>query len=232
MLLHIRFNEYGISEDVPIIEQELLTINDLLKYIINISDMFIDKNICNYYIENYNKEDLLREVLNEDDFLTIKLSPLRTTIQSLEDEYEIVYDKYKPALINKLIPYMNEESETSILEKLKILADDNEWVGFYTVVTLAKYHPDRLRKYVNLGGNVCYKNQCGDNVLMIVTDLETTQLLIELGCNINHINDEGKTPIFYAIESKNWELINFYINNGANINHIDNNGILVRSILQ
>lgn len=65
------------------------------------------------------------------------------------------------------------------------------------------------------------KNNLDDTPLHTVCtwgDLEAIKILLEAGADINAIGDQGATPIFNAIISKNNELIVYLLSQGASKN--------------
>lgn len=54
--------------------------------------------------------------------------------------------------------------------------------------------------------------------------VEMVQFLIDEGADIEEIGKSDKTPLMYALESKNTRACSILIKNGANINAIDDKG--------
>jgi ankyrin repeat protein len=55
--------------------------------------------------------------------------------------------------------------------------------------------------------------------------LEMVDYLLESGANIDAEDDEGRTPIFYAVVDYNMEAISHLGEKGANVNHRDHAGM-------
>ena len=68
-------------------------------------------------------------------------------------------------------------------------------------------------------------------IFYALENYENTKFLIENGANVNQANAFGKTPLFYAIEFGNKDIIKLLIENGANVNqkYINNNEKLALS---
>lgn len=49
--------------------------------------------------------------------------------------------------------------------------------------------------------------------------------MIECGVDVNHVDNEGVTPLFYTVRSGSVPLIKLLITNGAEINHVDSRGV-------
>lgn len=56
-----------------------------------------------------------------------------------------------------------------------------------------------------------------------VTDRDVIRLLLKNGADINHISDQGLTPLLVAIKQDNRVLVKLLIDNGADVNKPDNN---------
>lgn len=81
-------------------------------------------------------------------------------------------------------------------------------------------HSAILKKHIRKHGK---KNQEGKTLIFeeaLWNDISLKTLLNE-GCNINEVDTEGKTPLFYCEHKKH--LIMFLMN-GANLNHLDHKG--------
>jgi len=63
-----------------------------------------------------------------------------------------------------------------------------------------------------------------DMVNNSVTDRDVIRLLLRNGSDINHISDQGITPLLAAIKQGNRVLVKLLIDNGADVNKPDNDG--------
>lgn len=49
--------------------------------------------------------------------------------------------------------------------------------------------------------------------------------MIDCGVDVNHVDNEGVTPLFYSVRSGYLPLVKLLINNGALVNHADVKGV-------
>ncbi|HAS7807851.1 TPA: ankyrin repeat domain-containing protein [Vibrio cholerae] len=64
------------------------------------------------------------------------------------------------------------------------------------------------------------------NLDLVPEKIEIIRLLVEMGANINHANDYGRTVMHNACYSGSLELVTFLISVGAKVDVIDNHGKL------
>ena len=65
------------------------------------------------------------------------------------------------------------------------------------------------------------------NVAISKGDLSKVQQLIEIGVDVNHRDERGKTPLMYAILYKQTEIVAYLIRKGADYRASDPNGIYI-----
>ena len=65
------------------------------------------------------------------------------------------------------------------------------------------------------------------NVAISKGDLAKVQQLIEIGVDVNHRDERGKTPLMYAILYKQTEIVAYLIRKGADYRASDPNGIYI-----
>ncbi|WP_342255471.1 ankyrin repeat domain-containing protein [Spiroplasma endosymbiont of Poecilobothrus nobilitatus] len=58
-----------------------------------------------------------------------------------------------------------------------------------------------------------------------INNLEITKLLIDNGADVNLQDENGTTPIYYAISTDNIEIVKLLIDNGADVKNINKNGL-------
>ena len=78
-----------------------------------------------------------------------------------------------------------------------------------TPVTVVKLAPTQLNLAISKG------------------DLAKVQQLIEIGVDVNHRDERGKTPLMYAILYKQTEIVAYLIRKGADYRASDPNGIYI-----
>ena len=54
---------------------------------------------------------------------------------------------------------------------------------------------------------------------------DIVKMLIDLGANVNAINEYRETPIAYAAKEANWEIVKILMSHGANVDYLDQSGI-------
>lgn len=95
----------------------------------------------------------------------------------------------------------------------------------YPIIAATGYGNDEMLNYIiEKGVDLTVKNSEGENALIfsvLVNNLERTKFLIEKGCPVNDISNNGYTPLMYAIEFRgnNVETIKRLINSGADLNY-------------
>lgn len=82
---------------------------------------------------------------------------------------------------------------------------------------------------VGKGADVNHANKEGVTAFMSAAksgNIESCDILIKSGVNINAIDAKGRTAIFYAIDRHNCELsfLTYLLDKGLDVNHTDNNG--------
>lgn len=55
--------------------------------------------------------------------------------------------------------------------------------------------------------------------------METCKLMLDCGVDVNHVDNEGVTPLFYSVRSGYAPLIRLLLTRGAQINHCDVRGV-------
>ena len=65
------------------------------------------------------------------------------------------------------------------------------------------------------------------NLAISKGDLAKVQQLIEIGVDVNHRDERGKTPLMYAILYKQTEIVAYLIRKGADYRASDPNGIYI-----
>ena len=78
-----------------------------------------------------------------------------------------------------------------------------------TPVTVVKLAPTQLNLAISKG------------------DLAKVQQLIEIGVDVNHRDERGKTPLMYAILYKQTEIVSYLIKKGADYRAEDSNGLTI-----
>ena len=66
------------------------------------------------------------------------------------------------------------------------------------------------------------------NLAISKGDLAKVQQLVEVGVDVNHRDERGKTPLMYAILYKQTEIVNYLLEKGANFRTSDPNGITIQ----
>lgn len=79
-----------------------------------------------------------------------------------------------------------------------------------------------IKILIDYGADVNIQDDCENTSLhrAVVFDhsIETISLIINSCSNINSQNDDGKTPLYYAIETNNKKIIKLLIDHGADVN--------------
>ena len=92
---------------------------------------------------------------------------------------------------------------------------------------------DKKFMFVAVACSIClFSNIVMGDIFSAVTSGDTQEIeyaLIEEGEDINTTDEEGKTPLMYAIEKSDFDTFNYLIANGADINMKDslNNNMLM-----
>jgi ankyrin repeat protein len=70
--------------------------------------------------------------------------------------------------------------------------------------------------------NICANHELHQAVKNV--DIATIQALLDKKLSINQYDQNGNTPLFYAIESKNANIVNLLAQNGADVNKANKHG--------
>ena len=108
---------------------------------------------------------------------------------------------------------------------------EEEYSLLETAIAFSQYE---ICKYlVANGADVNVNCNFGNNLLTRITTfpllitnkekpyLKIVKLLVDSGCNINHCNNFGITPLINAIRNKNYEICEYLLENGADINYVN-----------
>ncbi|KAK8795962.1 hypothetical protein WA171_003928 [Blastocystis sp. BT1] len=84
--------------------------------------------------------------------------------------------------------------------------------GYSPLHAAASYgHIDILELLVNRGGDVMLKDVDGDTPLHVCEDRTCAEFLLSHGAKYDCGNNEGKTPIWYAVEEDFADMIEYYL---------------------
>ncbi|MGL4561218.1 MAG: ankyrin repeat domain-containing protein [Brevinema sp.] len=81
-----------------------------------------------------------------------------------------------------------------------------------------------IKIMISQNANVHVKDHNGMSLLHLISDVETADLLIQKGIDINALNKFGSTPLHWAVSKTNYDLVLHLIEYGADINIADHNG--------
>lgn len=82
---------------------------------------------------------------------------------------------------------------------------------------------ENVKKLIDLGVDINAVDQYGNNALAYANS-KTAPILIEAGCNVNNENNLGKTPLMCHANDSTDDVLKQLIEAGANINTTDKNG--------
>ncbi|NQY93030.1 MAG: ankyrin repeat domain-containing protein, partial [Campylobacteraceae bacterium] len=204
-------------------------------------------------IQDNNRDSLLHFVkdgeLNLIEFLIEKGVPPtlrdihgKTIIFYLSERIEKSSSELDIKHLTKLID-LALKSKTSLEQKDK--DGNNLLLGFLNTLNkpLSKYAQktflsDLISKFIDSGVNIDEKNNEGDNALLVSVlknDLDSTELLITKGAEINIQNKEGVTPLALAIMQGNnefAEMVELLLHHNADPNTRDTKGVtLIEKII-
>ena len=80
------------------------------------------------------------------------------------------------------------------------------------------------RLLINAGANVDHSNQFGKTPLFYAESTDIARLLIDEGADVNHSNNSGESALFYAAWTGSVDLVRLFIDKGANVHHSDDIG--------
>jgi hypothetical protein len=105
-----------------------------------------------------------------------------------------------------------------------------------------QYSKERIYKYINAGGNVKYFSKKGYNALTkvienywsrylplypgnieIIEQYEHVRFLVELGVDVNFIDKEGYTSLYYAFKTLNYKVFELLLQYGVDVNFLHQN---------
>ncbi|OAO16954.1 ankyrin repeat protein [Blastocystis sp. ATCC 50177/Nand II] len=106
-------------------------------------------------------------------------------------------------------------------EKVKAFLDQGvspntqDQAGYSPMHAAASYgNVDILKLLISRGGNVMLKDIDGDTPLHVCEDRECAEVLMANGAKYDAPNNEGKTPIWYAVEEEFSFMIDYYLEKG------------------
>lgn len=108
------------------------------------------------------------------------------------------------------------------------IADENGITALLYALVFSE-SSDLAEVLINAGADVNQKNNWGGAVLGNYLQnkgvtVEKISLLIEFGADINHVDDDGYTPLINAAEKQDPEIIQFLLDAGADVSRATNNG--------
>ena len=94
--------------------------------------------------------------------------------------------------------------------------DSSELSNALNLALLLGYDTSFIDALITRGAKI---NDGDDSALFFaMSNLENAKFLISKGAQVNHKNQLGQTPIFYAVASKNYDMVNFLVYNHASVN--------------
>ncbi|MDA3046930.1 ankyrin repeat domain-containing protein [Campylobacter sp. VBCF_06 NA8] len=92
----------------------------------------------------------------------------------------------------------------------------NDLSGALNLALLLGYDTKFIDALITRGAKI---NDGDDSALFYaMSNLQNAKFLISKGAQVSHKNQLGQTPIFYAVASKNYEMVNFMVYNHASVN--------------
>lgn len=165
-----------------------------IKESINLTSIKSTRELFNVKLNKYSKKDFLHNITNNDIILDIISTEDYGFRLSLNDIIDEVINKYTKQSISygDINKSYQLNYTISLLEPVK---NNNN------ILTIHKYSLDNQRAIKQ-----CY----------LINDKVTKLLLYK--SNINSRDIVGNTPLFYAIDSQNVNMVKMLLNNGANVN--------------
>ena len=147
---------------------------------------------------------------------------------------KLLYSKYYPSYIHKSMIYKDFDLVKPLVENgfdihTKFERDD-------TLLSLAAvFSKYEICEYlIEKGADVNNITDSNNNILTnlymfpfyrnydnINNNIKIVKLFVNSGCNINHCNNFGITPLINAIRNKNYEICEYLLENGADINYVN-----------
>lgn len=157
--------------------------------------------LVDYYENSYDKASAIyyaNRVANE--FLNAAVGSFKHKENLSELERLILNPKFDK---NELISYLYTHPQTGLSRALKIAILENKDTQFLSVL-------------VEFGANLNSGHESA--IFYALKNLETLKFLLQNGANVNYKNSFGKTPLFYAAEFMDENLVNLLLEKGANPN--------------
>ncbi len=132
------------------------------------------------------------------------------------------YEKFDSTIFSLLSETTLTEKTTAFLDEFlpKVENIDDELMGktwlAYSVEN--KSSLAFIQKLMENGCDVNWTNTVNQNLLFLTDNIELTRFLLNEGLNVNAQNAGGNTVLFRAIEKRNTQLIELYLEFGADCN--------------
>eukprot|EP00347_Sterkiella_histriomuscorum_P017214 403350242 len=129
-------------------------------------------------------------------------------------------------ILAKSVPRPKAEDQTQYIKGLTIV--EKEMMHTYLMIREDKNEELLIKLLEEKKLQPGNRNKEGMNPLILAVDCEftlpTLKKLIDLGCNINQQDAQGRCALHYAVDLENIEIIKFLIENGADADLVDETG--------
>lgn len=159
--------------------------------------------LVDYYEQSYDKDSAIfyaNRLANE--FLNSAVGDIKNVVNLSEIETLVLNPLFDE---NELLSYLyiHNINQNELTNALKIAILENKSIEFLSVL-------------IKWGANLNSGHESA--IFYSLKNLAMLKFLLQNGADVNYKNSFGKTPLFYAVEFKDENLVNLLINSGANLN--------------
>ena len=109
------------------------------------------------------------------------------------------------------------------------ILDDTGQTPLY--IAAGENYCDILKELLNNNADIDYTESTSPFMIACAFDnYESAKILLEYGANINFVDNDGRTALFYAKVRKANKLVKFLLDNGASTNIVDYTGVSISDL--